>query len=301
MKKTSQRSLLFRQNVNRTEADRRRVCPRHGVRGIKTQLRPRRRAMDRAAIGNRHIIWQLTPCGKVAGDVSIQRRIAFQFIACALMRVVNCNRPFEAIANRRNWAREVGISAYKGKCVYFVFKRCVKNHLRSNVDIGAFFFKLYYGGHAIAFRARNTWFLVERHFYLVLGVETFDDFDTWQCGKSLNVEVLAKEFVRIWRIRFYGCGKILYGDDFYIVGNHAVREFLKIKPLIRRAFQHSVVKIEPIDIDIYFHRLENAKAGLSPGLAPPQQCLGGWLERIVPNIFLGHNGVRRRNRIMEAA
>ena len=67
MKKTSQRSLLFRQNVNRTEADRRRVCPRHGGRGIKTQLRPRRRAMDRAAIGNRHIIWQLTPCGKVAG------------------------------------------------------------------------------------------------------------------------------------------------------------------------------------------------------------------------------------------
>ena len=63
----------------------------------------------------------------------------------------------------------------------------------------------------------------------------------------------------------------------------------------------TVVKIEPIDIDIYFHRLENAKAGLSPGLAPPQQCLGGWLERIVPNIFLGRNGVWRQNRIKEAA
>ena len=57
----------------------------------------------------------------------------------------------------------------------------------------------------------------------------------------------------------------------------------------------TVVKIEPIDIDIYFHRLENAKAGLSPGLAPPQQCLGGWLERIVPNICVGRTGVRRRN------
>ena len=34
MKKTSQRSLLFRQNVNRTEADWRRVCPRHGGRPL---------------------------------------------------------------------------------------------------------------------------------------------------------------------------------------------------------------------------------------------------------------------------
>ena len=71
MKQTSQRSLLFRQNVNRTEEEWRRVCPRHGGRGMRTRLRPRRRAVDRPAIGNRHIIWQLTPCGKVAGDVGI--------------------------------------------------------------------------------------------------------------------------------------------------------------------------------------------------------------------------------------
>ena len=64
MKQTSQRSLLFRQNVNRTEEDLRRVCPREGGRGMRTQLRPRRMAVDRAAIGNNHIIWQLTPCGK---------------------------------------------------------------------------------------------------------------------------------------------------------------------------------------------------------------------------------------------
>ena len=72
MKQTSQRSLLFRQNVNRTEEDRRRVCPRHGVRGIKTQLRPRRRAMDRAAMrsdGNN--FRQLALRRKVAGDVGI--------------------------------------------------------------------------------------------------------------------------------------------------------------------------------------------------------------------------------------
>ena len=62
MKQTSQRSLLFRQNVNRTEADRRRVCPRHGVRGIKTQLRPRRRAMDRAAVVSMPEIWYTTLC-----------------------------------------------------------------------------------------------------------------------------------------------------------------------------------------------------------------------------------------------
>ena len=64
MKQTSQRSLLFRQNVNRTEAEWRRVCPRHGVRGIKTQLRPRRRAMDRAAVVSMSEIWYTTLCKK---------------------------------------------------------------------------------------------------------------------------------------------------------------------------------------------------------------------------------------------
>ena len=52
MKQTSQRSLLFRQNVNRTEAEWRRVCPSQGGRGMRTRLRPRRRAVDRAAVGN---------------------------------------------------------------------------------------------------------------------------------------------------------------------------------------------------------------------------------------------------------
>ena len=41
MKQTSQRSLLFRQNVNRTGAEWRRVCPRQGGRGMRTRLRPR--------------------------------------------------------------------------------------------------------------------------------------------------------------------------------------------------------------------------------------------------------------------
>ena len=72
MKKTSQRSLLFRQNVGRTEADRRRGCPRHGGRGMRTQLRPRRRAVDCAAMrsdGNN--FRQLALRRKVAGDIGI--------------------------------------------------------------------------------------------------------------------------------------------------------------------------------------------------------------------------------------
>ena len=62
MKQTSQRSLLFRQNVNRTEEDRRRVCPRQGGRGMKTRLRPRRRAVDRATIVSIPEIWYTTTC-----------------------------------------------------------------------------------------------------------------------------------------------------------------------------------------------------------------------------------------------
>ena len=60
MKKTSQRSLLFRHNVNRTEEEWRRACSRHGGRGMRTQLRPRRRAVDRAAVVSMTGIWYTT-------------------------------------------------------------------------------------------------------------------------------------------------------------------------------------------------------------------------------------------------
>ena len=72
MKKTSQRSLLFRHNVNRTEEEWRRACSRHGRRGMRTRLRPRRRAVDRAAMrsdGNN--FRQLALRREIAWDVEI--------------------------------------------------------------------------------------------------------------------------------------------------------------------------------------------------------------------------------------
>lgn len=124
----------------------------------------------------------------------------------------------------------------------------------------------------------------------MLGVKAFNDFDARQCEKSFEIEMLPQELVWVWWISLDGGSEELDRNNFNIVSNQTVGEFLKIKLLVRCAFQHSVEKIEPIYIYVYLHGFGNAKAGLSPGLAPPQQCLGGWLERIVPNIFLGAMG-----------
>ena len=52
------------------------------------------------------------------------------------MRVIDGDRSFEAVADRRNRPGEVRIAAYERKCADLFFKRYVKQHLRCDVDVG---------------------------------------------------------------------------------------------------------------------------------------------------------------------
>ena len=310
MKKTSQRSLLFRQNVNRTEAEWRRGYPCHGGRGMRTRLRPRRRAVDRAAIGNRHIIWQLTPCGKVAGDIGI-----VGLWKCGIMRLWNYgigSRRFQfqnsVMAHFHNCTISQSISpaacGYDACCKYTRQFFGFVNEWTKLADLNIFGLPDYLEPNACLRKLfHGNLELVDE----ILARFGFCCFCIIRCNAGGSTEQLvcktaaADSLLRQRSAYLYTACSKFYNSILKFVFCHASALLQSHNSTI--SYFHNftisqfitVVKIEPINVDIYFHCLENAKAGLSPGLAPPRQCLGGWLEGIVPNIFSWRNGVTRQS------
>ena len=141
---------------------------------------PCRRAADCTPVGKRHFVWQLAMGWKVMGDVAIQGRITFQFVARPLMWVVDGDWAFEAVTNCGNWPGKIGIATYQCKCVNVFFKCRVKQHLCRDVDIGTFFLKFDNGRHPVSVGAGKARLLIERHPHFVFRVKALHDSDAGQ-------------------------------------------------------------------------------------------------------------------------
>jgi len=123
----------------------------------------------------------------------------------------------------------------------------------------------------------------ERHPDLVFCVESLYYLYTRQGGKSLKVVVLAKELIGVVGICLYPCCEILDCYHLDVTGDDCVGELFKVKPLVSSAFQHSVVQVEPVYIETYFHSdHRNAKAGL------PRPCAASTVPwRVDANLLKG--------------
>lgn len=219
--------------------------------------------MDRAAVGQRDLIWQLTAAGHVARYVLVKGGKLLQFITSPVVGVVNSDWFLQPVANRRDGTGEIGISAYQGKSIDAIDKHGIEKHFCSDVHVRSLLFKFDDRGHAICFVAGNAWLLEERHLDFVLCVKALDYFNFRKRGERLKIVVLAKKLVGIVRVRLYSCGEIFDRDNLNVAGDKCAGEFFKIKPFVRSAFQHPVEQVEAVDIYIDFHGVsENAKAGL---------------------------------------
>ena len=92
--------------------------------------------------------------------------------------------------------------------------------------------------------------------------------EVWQRTESSEVRVLTGRSIRIVRTRTDHRSEIPYT----VYGRRrceATAESIKIKPLVLRASNRSVVEVEPVDIDVDTHCLfRNAKATRGGGSAP---------------------------------
>ena len=266
------------------------------------RLFPRRRAVYRAAIRQRDVVGKLAATWRVVWYVPVQGGKLLQLIASPAMRIVNGDRLFQLVANRRNWPCKVGVSAHESKGIHIAVKHRVEDHFGSDVDIRPLFFESDDGRHTVCLVAGNARLLVERHFDFVFCVESFYYLYARQGGKSLKVVMLPKEFVRVMGICLYPRREILDRYNLDVTGDDCVGELFKVKPLVWSAFQHSVVQVEPVYVEIHFHSDHiNAKAGL------PRPCAASAVPwrvdmnllrgsaRIVPNPAVRNKGANLKN------
>ena len=113
------------------------------------QLRPRRRAVDRAAMrSNRYDVGKLALCREIAGNVLVVSGHCTKFFAGSFVGIEHYDglaRAFLEIVERRN---EVGVARYEHDAVEVLF-HVVYEHLRCDVHIRTFLFGLPHG------RSRN--------------------------------------------------------------------------------------------------------------------------------------------------
>ena len=307
MKQTTQRSLLFRQNVNRTEEDRRRVCPRHGGRGMRTQLRPRRRAVDCAAMrsdGNN--FRQLALRREIAWNVRVVGSRSLKMVGHGFAWIEYKHRFPKFAAERLNRPSLIGIAGYQNKA-FGIGAHGIDKGGNSKVYVRTFLLKLNDMRHS-----GNGFFAVCAFFFdmgkplLFLSVMSCDEFPSAQGRECLAIYLLAFLGGYVMRICADTSREILYGEDFMLFLEHCVGKCAKVEPFTAlRSSQQAVVKIVSVYVNkCLFHVCQRMQGASTFRLKPPRRI--GRASRveynpltgsvgIVPNIIFGRNGVARQD------
>ena len=140
-------------------------------------LRPRRRAVDRAAVrsyGNH--FGQLALRRKVAGDVRVVGCCPFKMLGDCYVGIEHKHRFPKLMAKGVNGSRLIGISCYQNKAVS-IRAHCIDKGCDRKVYVRPFFFKFHDMRHAcMGFFAGLAFPVDVRKPYLLLAVEPFDDF-----------------------------------------------------------------------------------------------------------------------------
>ena len=309
MKQTSQRSLLFRQNVNRTEEEWRRVCPRQGGRGMRTRLRPRRWSVDRATVrpdGNH--FGQLALRREIAGNVRVVGSRSLKMVGHGFAWIEYKHRFPKFAAERLNRPCLIGISGYQYKA-FGIGVHGIDKGGNGKVYVRTFLLKLNDMCHSgNGFFASFALFVDMGKPCLFLAVKSFDDFHSAKGRECLEIYFLAFFGGYVMRICADTSREILYGEDFMFFLEHCVGKCAKVEPFTAlRSSQQAIVEIVAVYVNnCLFHFSHKMQGASTFRLKPPRRI--GRASRveynpltgsvgIIPNIISWRNGVWRRNRI----
>ena len=291
---------------------------------MRTRLRPRRRAVDHAAIGNGHIIWQLTPCGKVAGDVGI-----VGLWKCGIMRLWDYgigSRRFQfqnsVMVHFHNCIISQSISpaacGYDACCKYTRQFFGFVNEWTKLADLNIFGLPDYLEPNACLRKLfHGNLELVNE----ILARFGFCCFCIIRCNAGGSTEQLvcktaaADSLLRQRSAYLHTACSKFYNSILKFVFCHA-SAFLQSHNSTISYFHNftisqfiTVVKVPRINIDVcsHFHKMlrpRPSRIGASPRIGRASRSdmnrLTGSVG-IIPNIISWRNGARRQNRIMEAA
>ena len=255
--------------------------------GMGAMLRPRRRAVDRAA---------MRPDGYHVGELAFRRKVAWD------VRVV-CRRPLKMVGDGFAWieykhgflelaaesvnrSRLIGIACYQSKAVSVRPHGIDKGGYRK-VYVGAFLFKFHDVCHpGKGFFASLAFPVDMGKPCFLLAVEPFDDFHPTKCGECLEVDFLAFFGDYVMRVCADAGREILDGEDFMFLLEHGGGKCAKIEPFAAwRALQQTVVEIVAVYVNkCLFHCFE--MQGASTFRSKPLRRIGR-ASRVEYNPLMG--------------
>ena len=172
---------------------------------------------------------------------------------------------------------------------------CVENHFGGKVDVCALFFKSIDAQHAVPRVFAGTAGVKDRREpFLAVLVISFNDAYARVRRKSLKIDILPLNWLRIVRMCLDARSEVLDGNDLVVASHEGVCELLKIKPLqFGMEPKKPMVKIAAIDIYDCLHTVLDAKVSTltSRDLAPLRQNLAVRCAYIIAYFPVERKGV----------
>ena len=231
----------------------------------RRRLRPRGRAVDRAAVGKRHHVRQLAPRGQVAGDVRVVGGVIHEVRWPVTSWIVHKNWLFQLKADNIYWGYVVGVTGdeYIAICI---IPESVGKKGGGQIDIRPLFLELHHANHSVSRMSarlaflRNVW-----KPYLVSVVVAFHDMHKRLYGKYPKIDVLPCDRLRIIRIWVYAGSKKINGNDIMLVTKQHPHKRDRIKPSTGGAsMEKAIVEVESIDIcNSFLHRIQKLQGPLA--------------------------------------
>ena len=221
--------------------------------GLRHGLRPRRRPVDRAAVGKRHHLRQLAARGQVAGDVRVVGGVIAD-IGEPLMRIKDKNLLPEFLPNKVKWCDEVRIATKKRKAIRSVTER-IKKHVCRNVYVGALFLELD-DAHTSVIRliACSTPFSGSGHPRLIPVIVSFYDLKSFNGCKRTQIDSLTLNCCCVMRICSDPCSVELDVRKNMVFSKQGSDESNGIEPFhILSLFEQPVIQISCINVCDCFH------------------------------------------------
>ena len=231
---------------------------------------PCRWAAYRAPVCGHERIGESASCGETRRDVAVERRVAAEFVADALLGIEHKNGNPDVVANGFHDGRKIGIAREEDKAVGASFvcvaKHCVRDvHIRHllrdakhlDATIGA---SLVAGSAGFTDRGKK---------FGLFAIAAFDDLDERPVGKCVEILPLPLGMALVGGFVDYARREVFDGDYGMVWIEQFGGERLKVKPFVGGASELSVVEVAGIDVDDrVFHSLllKVQEPGLRPAL-----------------------------------
>ena len=209
--------------------------------------------------------------GKIGGAYAlVERSCAPENLAVHFLRIYHAHGLGEVVSHHFNRRFQVGVSRNEHRAVVFVSEG-IKKHVRGNVDIRAFLFRL------DDTDERPSSIRVGYTHHDWVGEVAAEDALSSKSFKCAKVYFLTEWLAWVVWARENTRSEVLYPDKLVLGREDLPRHCENVKPFVRSPFQCAVVEVESVNINYCSHQFlsESESRPFRNGPAPVRRSYSG--------------------------